>query len=299
MPTARRSLAGMEAGYVALYQKCVHLGCRVPWCRARSGSSARATARSTTGSVRRQGGPAPRGLDRFVLEVSGGNIIVDNRQPGARAAHRHEHHRPEPGRPALCLTLTDRRSRAWRPDRHEFPHRPGTRQRRRRRRHPGFHHVPRRAAQARTRRSRAREPRAASSTTTCSRAHLERVLGVALDRAHRRGASGFSPTSSGSPSGRRPTASGFKDRIGRRGATLFANNQSRVRQHQVAPVRELPRRRRWWRRRDTSWSRARIPAATRTPPRPTRRRPYCLPQQVAWAAPSLQLAPLRYSRAGN
>ena len=45
--------------------------------RARSGSSARATARSTTRSVRRSGGPAPRGLDRFVLEVSGGNIVVD------------------------------------------------------------------------------------------------------------------------------------------------------------------------------------------------------------------------------
>ncbi len=32
-----------------LYQRCVHLGCRVPFCNARSGSSARATARSTTG----------------------------------------------------------------------------------------------------------------------------------------------------------------------------------------------------------------------------------------------------------
>jgi cytochrome b6-f complex iron-sulfur subunit len=27
-----RIVAGMEKGYVALYQKCVHLGCRVPWC---------------------------------------------------------------------------------------------------------------------------------------------------------------------------------------------------------------------------------------------------------------------------
>src|SRR2546423_5149082 len=26
-------LPGMEAGVVALYQKCVHLGCRVPWCQ--------------------------------------------------------------------------------------------------------------------------------------------------------------------------------------------------------------------------------------------------------------------------
>ncbi len=47
-------LAGMEAGVVALYQKCPHLGCRVPSARARSGSSASATARSTTVSARRR-----------------------------------------------------------------------------------------------------------------------------------------------------------------------------------------------------------------------------------------------------
>ena len=52
--TRAPELAGMEAGVVALYQKCVHLGCRVPPASRRSGSSARATARSTTGSVRRR-----------------------------------------------------------------------------------------------------------------------------------------------------------------------------------------------------------------------------------------------------
>src|SRR3954469_11350011 len=27
-------IEGMQAGVVALYQKCVHLGCRVPWCKS-------------------------------------------------------------------------------------------------------------------------------------------------------------------------------------------------------------------------------------------------------------------------
>ena len=47
-------LDGMQNGIVALYQKCPHLGCRVPHASAASGSSARATARSTTASARRR-----------------------------------------------------------------------------------------------------------------------------------------------------------------------------------------------------------------------------------------------------
>ena len=35
-------------GIMPLYQRCVHLGCRVPFCGRRSGSSARVTAPSTT-----------------------------------------------------------------------------------------------------------------------------------------------------------------------------------------------------------------------------------------------------------
>src|SRR5207245_4985670 len=37
LPAAKKvysavTYAGMEKGFVALYQRCVHLGCRVPWC---------------------------------------------------------------------------------------------------------------------------------------------------------------------------------------------------------------------------------------------------------------------------
>ena len=52
-------LPGYEEGLVALYQRCVHLGCRVPrGACLRSGSRAPATARSTTRSAR--SGTAPR-----------------------------------------------------------------------------------------------------------------------------------------------------------------------------------------------------------------------------------------------
>ncbi|MGH9005210.1 MAG: ubiquinol-cytochrome c reductase iron-sulfur subunit, partial [Acidimicrobiia bacterium] len=64
-------------GYLALYQRCPHLGCRVPWC-----ATARWWECPCHGSKYNQAGeykegPAPRGLDRFAINVQGGNIVVD------------------------------------------------------------------------------------------------------------------------------------------------------------------------------------------------------------------------------
>jgi cytochrome b6-f complex iron-sulfur subunit len=70
-------IAGMEAGYVALYQRCVHLGCRVPWCQSSQWFECPCHGSKYNKVGEKVGGPAPRGLDRFVLTVSGGNIIVD------------------------------------------------------------------------------------------------------------------------------------------------------------------------------------------------------------------------------
>jgi cytochrome b6-f complex iron-sulfur subunit len=77
-------LAGMEKGYVALYQKCVHLGCRVPWCGSSQWFECPCHGSKYNRVGEKQGGPAPRGLDRFPLDVTGGNIIVhtDNLQIG-------------------------------------------------------------------------------------------------------------------------------------------------------------------------------------------------------------------------
>jgi cytochrome b6-f complex iron-sulfur subunit len=72
-----RIVAGMEKGYVALYQKCVHLGCRVPWCETSQWFECPCHGSKYNRVGEKKGGPAPRGLDRFVLEVSGGDITVD------------------------------------------------------------------------------------------------------------------------------------------------------------------------------------------------------------------------------
>jgi cytochrome b6-f complex iron-sulfur subunit len=77
IPAYAPVFAGMEAGYVALYQRCVHLGCRVPWCPSSQWFECPCHGSKYNRVGEKQGGPAPRGLDRFVLQVSGGNIVVN------------------------------------------------------------------------------------------------------------------------------------------------------------------------------------------------------------------------------
>jgi len=72
-------LSGMQLGYVALYQKCVHLGCRVPWCQSSQWFECPCHGSKYDRVGEKKGGPAPRGLDRFALGVSSGNIVVDTK----------------------------------------------------------------------------------------------------------------------------------------------------------------------------------------------------------------------------
>ena len=67
-----------QGGLRALYQKCPHLGCRVPYC-----DSARQFQCPCHGSIYNiigeyQQGPAPRGMDRFPISIqSDGSVLVD------------------------------------------------------------------------------------------------------------------------------------------------------------------------------------------------------------------------------
>jgi cytochrome b6-f complex iron-sulfur subunit len=70
-------VAGMEEGYVALYQKCVHLGCRVPFCETSQWFECPCHGSKYNRVGEKRGGPAPRGLDRFPLSVSGDSVTVD------------------------------------------------------------------------------------------------------------------------------------------------------------------------------------------------------------------------------
>lgn len=68
------------ARVMALYQVCVHLGCKVPWCQSSQWFECpcHGSQYNQVGEVK--GGPAPRGMDRFAMEVAGGVFIVDTGQ---------------------------------------------------------------------------------------------------------------------------------------------------------------------------------------------------------------------------
>ena len=86
VPAAKRITAygavieGYEQGLVALYQKCVHLGCRVPWCKTSQWFECPCHGSQYNRVGEKKGGPAPRGLDRFRLVVDGGQVVVDTSQ---------------------------------------------------------------------------------------------------------------------------------------------------------------------------------------------------------------------------
>ena len=70
-------ITGMESGIVALYQKCVHLGCRVPWCQSAQWFECPCHGSKYNRVGEKRDGPAPRGLDRFQVTVAGGNVTIN------------------------------------------------------------------------------------------------------------------------------------------------------------------------------------------------------------------------------
>jgi cytochrome b6-f complex iron-sulfur subunit len=70
-------LPGMEAGVIAIYQKCPHLGCRVPWCETSQWFECGCHGSQYNRVGEKKGGPAPRGMDLFPVSVEGGRISVD------------------------------------------------------------------------------------------------------------------------------------------------------------------------------------------------------------------------------
>lgn len=68
---------GVEAaGLMALFQRCVHLGCRVPWCATSQGFECPCHGSKYSSIGEYFAGPAPRNLDRFVVEVENDRFII-------------------------------------------------------------------------------------------------------------------------------------------------------------------------------------------------------------------------------
>jgi cytochrome b6-f complex iron-sulfur subunit len=68
-------------GIMALYQRCVHLGCRVPFCNTSKWFECPCHGSKYNEAGEYQLGPAPKGLDRFRMEIaSDGTVTVDTSQ---------------------------------------------------------------------------------------------------------------------------------------------------------------------------------------------------------------------------
>ncbi len=69
---------GLAAGYVALFQTCPHLGCRVPECVTSQWFECPCHGSKYNQVGEKKGGPAPRGMDRFPMEVNAANELIVN-----------------------------------------------------------------------------------------------------------------------------------------------------------------------------------------------------------------------------
>ena len=72
---------GIEAGLLALYQKCPHLGCRVPFCESSGWFECPCHGSKYTRLGEHREGPGPRGLDAFPVIVADGVVSIDTTVP--------------------------------------------------------------------------------------------------------------------------------------------------------------------------------------------------------------------------
>lgn len=66
-----------NTGFVALYRKCVHLGCTVPFCTSSKWFECPCHGSKYSINGEYRAGPAPRSLDRFRVDIVGGRVVVD------------------------------------------------------------------------------------------------------------------------------------------------------------------------------------------------------------------------------
>ena len=70
-------LEGMKAGINTLYQKCPHLGCRVPSCSTSQWFECPCHGSQYNRVGEKKGGPAPRGMDRFAVSIVNNKVVVN------------------------------------------------------------------------------------------------------------------------------------------------------------------------------------------------------------------------------
>jgi cytochrome b6-f complex iron-sulfur subunit len=67
----------LTAGLVVLYQRCTHLGCRVPWCASSQWFECPCHDAKFDRVGEYRQGPAPRGMDLFAASIERGRLVID------------------------------------------------------------------------------------------------------------------------------------------------------------------------------------------------------------------------------
>lgn len=80
VPAGRFYLSRVDEGFLAMWQRCTHLGCTIPWDE--EAGEFRCPCHSSVFNTRGEvvSGPAPRPMDLFPVEIRDGEIFVDTGQ---------------------------------------------------------------------------------------------------------------------------------------------------------------------------------------------------------------------------
>jgi cytochrome b6-f complex iron-sulfur subunit len=70
-------LNAMQLGVVTLWQRCPHLGCRVPFCQTSQWFECPCHGSKYNRVGEKKAGPAPRGMDHFLPIISGVTLTID------------------------------------------------------------------------------------------------------------------------------------------------------------------------------------------------------------------------------
>ncbi|MEW5870637.1 MAG: Rieske 2Fe-2S domain-containing protein [Chloroflexota bacterium] len=85
--SGRFYLVRNEEGFLALWQRCTHLGCAIPWEEGENQfhCPCHGSLFNTVGEV--TGGPAPRPMDYFPVTIRSGEVWVDTSKPTERTRY--------------------------------------------------------------------------------------------------------------------------------------------------------------------------------------------------------------------
>jgi len=87
------ALPMLEAGVIVLYQRCTHLGCRVPWCKTSEWFECPCHGARFDQIGEKRAGPAPRGMDLIQSSIEDGHLVLDTGKilrgvpPGTNIGH--------------------------------------------------------------------------------------------------------------------------------------------------------------------------------------------------------------------